>query len=68
MLSELVAKPIPNTMASSTPKNLAVVRSSSLCKGVVPYSLTVEHSDGPYCKSADRAASAHGPVASANPK
>lgn len=36
MLRELVANPMPNTMASSTPRNLAVRRSSSMCCSLVP--------------------------------
>lgn len=47
MLRELVANPMPKTMASSTPRNLAVVSSNSSCKGVVPYSRTGEQSDVP---------------------
>lgn len=45
---ELVAKPIPKTIASSTPKKLATVFSSSFTIRVVPNSLLQEAVPIPY--------------------
>lgn len=68
MLSAFVAKPIPNVMASSVPRNSAVSFSNSTCKSQVPYCCLVAPVDTPYLYNDSIANSAHGPFGSAKPR
>ena len=67
-LSELVAKPMPKTMASSTPRNLAVSCSSSSWSWTGPRSLLGLQDATPYFFIDSIASSAHFPDDSANPR
>lgn len=68
IFKELVANPIPHVVASSTPKNSAVNLSNSRCSGQVPYSARVDPKANPYFLIDSMAASALGPLFSANPR
>ena len=56
MTNELVAKPMPMTIALGFSRKLATVSSSCACTGVEPASMRDEHDETPYVFSAEMTA------------